>query len=148
MSHKGYYFLDVTEQEGTTMQAMSQREAHERFPRQMEQEFGDWRDRVPARFGRLEDVITVVDIVWIFGYNPAYVRRLRARRLALDLRGETGYSLHALPPALPASRRPLYWRASEVITWGMQSGRLDPDTGEPQRLYSPGAPPKSARSKT
>jgi hypothetical protein len=106
----------------------------------------DWRDDVPERFRDLPDLITIVDIANIFGYRKEYVRKLRSRRLELDACGDTGAVINALPQALPISQRPLYWEAVVIIEWGLQTGRLNPDTGDPQRLYSPGAPPKSARS--
>lgn len=107
----------------------------------------DWRAMVPASLRYLPDMVTISDIAKFFGYSGGYVRRLRHARLKADNRGDMGECLDALPPSLTMTTRPLYWRTEDIIRWGIQTGRIDPDTGSIQRLHSPGRPPKSARSR-
>lgn len=105
----------------------------------------DWRTQVPERFRSLPDQITVTDISDIFWFSKEYVRRLRLVRLHEDERGNTGPLVNALPKALGVFRRPLYWNTREIIEWGLQTGRLDPTSGEPRRLPSPGRPPRKTK---
>lgn len=103
-----------------------------------------WRAEVPERFQRLPELITMGDMREIFGFSPAYLRRLRSARLRLDARGETGDAINALPRALDTiSRRPLHWRTSDVLLWGIQTGRLDGITGAPMSLSGRKPAPKS-----
>lgn len=100
----------------------------------------DWRESVPTRFQSVDDRITARQIAGIFGYSIVYVRKLYAKRCKEDKMGNLGSVFHALPRPLDASARRIFWDAAEIIDWGMKTGRLDVDTGEPHRLWSPGRP--------
>jgi len=81
-------------------------------------------------------MITIKDMTAVFGYTAVYLRRLRSNRLKADRRGAYGDRVDALPRALAVSGRPVLWNAYEIIQWGIQTGRIDPITGDVRRLSS------------
>jgi hypothetical protein len=98
-----------------------------------------WRDRAPA-FADLPELLTGLDVAQILGISRMHVRNLQRRRQDLDAAGETGPNVMALPANSTLTREPILWSAESIITWGVQTGRLNPITGETRRLYSPGRP--------
>lgn len=101
-------------------------------------------DLVRDLFSRLE-VVTMDQIADALKISYHRVKIMRGRREHLERSrlaedGDTQYvpRSDALPPPLPMGGAPL-WLRSEIISWAIQTGRMDPD-GTPRRATPTGRP--------
>lgn len=76
------------------------------------------------------DCLIMLELQDILGMSRVHLSRLNG------LRNEYPQpDARSLPAPRNPGHRPLVWDTEEIIRWALQSGRLDPITGEPSKTW-------------